>query len=127
MGQLDNRKILVTGGSSGIGEATAKAIVAEGGSVALGARRKDRLDEIVDGLAKNGSKAVGIEADVSDEEQARNLVEEASEKLGGIDGLVNNAGVMLLGPVYDADTDDWRTMLESTCSACCSARTRRCR
>jgi clavulanate-9-aldehyde reducatase len=112
MGQLDNRKILVTGGSSGIGEATAKAIVAEGGSVALGARRKERLDEIVDGLADNGSKAVAIEADVSDEEQARKLVEEASEELDGLDGLVNNAGVMLLGPVFDADTDNWRTMLD---------------
>jgi NADP-dependent 3-hydroxy acid dehydrogenase YdfG len=112
MGQLDGRTILITGASSGIGEATAEAIVAEGGSVALGARRKDRLDEIVGGLANNGSKAVAIEADVADEDQARKLVEEASEELGGLDGLVNNAGVMLLGPVYDANTDQWRTMLD---------------
>jgi NADP-dependent 3-hydroxy acid dehydrogenase YdfG len=112
MGQLDGRTILITGASSGIGEATAEAIVAEGGSVALGARRKDRLDEIAGGLANNGSKAVAIEADVSDEDQARKLVEEASEELGGLDGLVNNAGVMLLGPVYDANTDQWRTMLD---------------
>ena len=111
MGLLDDRKILITGGSSGIGEATAKAIVAEGGSVALGARRKDKLDEIVDGLSGDG-KAVAIEADVSDEDQARKLVEEANEELGGLDGLVNNAGVMLLGPVLDADTEDWRTMLD---------------
>jgi len=63
MGQLDGRKILITGGSSGIGEATAKAIVAEGGSVALGARRKEKLDEIVAGPDGTG---VAIEADVSD-------------------------------------------------------------
>lgn len=112
MGQLDDRKILITGGSSGIGEATAKAIVAEGGSVALGARRKDKLDEIVRELSNNGSKAVAIEADVTDEDQARKLVEEAKDELGGLDGLVNNAGVMLLGPVFDADTDQWKTMLD---------------
>ena len=109
MGPLDDRKILITGGSSGIGEATAKAIVAEGGAVALGARRKDKLDEIVEGL---DGTAVAIEADISDKEQAKSLVDQANKELGGLDGVVNNAGVMLLGPVLGAETDDWKTMLD---------------
>ena len=109
MGSLDGRKVLITGASSGIGEATAEAIVAEGGAVALGARRKDRLDELADRL---GDKAVAIEADVADESQANALVEQANEAMGGLDGLVNNAGVMLLGLVQGADTEDWRRMID---------------
>jgi len=112
MGQLDGRKVLITGASSGIGEATAEAIVAEGGAVALGARRKDRLDEIVGGL---DGTAIAIEADIGDEEQARKLVEEANEGMGGLDGLVNNAGVMLLGPLQGADPEEWRTMINVNC------------
>lgn len=112
MASLEGRKVLITGGSSGIGEATARAIVAEGGAVALGARRKDRLDEIVDGL---DGTAIAIEADIGQEDQAKKLVEEASEGLGGLDALVNNAGVMLLGPLQGADPDEWRTMINVNC------------
>jgi clavulanate-9-aldehyde reducatase len=109
MGQLDGRKILITGASSGIGEATAEAIVAEGGAVSLGARRKDRLEELAERL---GDNAHAIEADVGNEDDARKLVEEANEQMGGLDGLVNNAGVMLLGLVQGADTDEWRQMVD---------------
>jgi len=109
MGSLDGRKILITGASSGIGEAAAEAIVREGGTVALGARRKDRLDEIA---GKLGDNAYAIEADISDEAQARSLVEQASEQMGGLDGLVNNAGVMLLGLVQGGETDEWRKMID---------------
>ncbi len=112
MGRLDGRKVLITGASSGIGEATAEAVVAEGGAVALGARRKDRLDEIVDGL---DGTAIAIESDIGEEEQAKKLVEEANEGLGGLDGLVNNAGVMLLGPLQGADPEEWRTMINVNC------------
>ena len=112
MGQLDGRKILITGASSGIGEAAAEAIVAEGGAVALGARRKERLDELASKL--NGT-AVAIEADIAEEKQAKALVEQAAEEMGGIDGLVNNAGVMLLGPLQGADPDEWRTMINVNC------------
>ena len=109
MGQLDGRKVLITGASSGIGEATAAAIVAAGGSVALGARRKDRLDELAGRL---GDNAFAIEADIGSEDEANRLVEEAHEAMGGLDGLVNNAGVMLLGLVQGADTDEWRRMVD---------------
>ncbi len=112
MGSLDGRKVLITGASSGIGEATALALVGEGAEVALGARRKDRLDELASTIEREGGTAVAIRSDISDEEQAKALVEGAHEALGGLDGLINNAGVMLLGPIQGADTDEWRRMIE---------------
>jgi NADP-dependent 3-hydroxy acid dehydrogenase YdfG len=114
-GALEGRRALITGGSSGIGEATAVALAAEGAAVALGARRKDRLDQIVKRIEDDGGKAIAIEADVGDEEQAKNLVATTVDELGGLDILVNNAGVMLLGLVYGADTDEWRQMLNVNC------------
>ena len=111
-GSLDGRRILITGASSGIGEAAARAIAAEGGAVALGARRKDRLDELAARIEGDGGRALAIEADIADEAQATTLVETASSELGGLDGLVNNAGVMLLGLMQGADTDEWRTMID---------------
>jgi NADP-dependent 3-hydroxy acid dehydrogenase YdfG len=109
---LKGRKALITGASSGIGESLAMAMAAEGASVALGARRKDRLDALVARIAAEGGTAVAIEADVADEDQARSLVEGAAAELDGLDALVNNAGVMLLGLVQGADTDDWRRMID---------------
>jgi clavulanate-9-aldehyde reducatase len=110
-GSLDGRRILITGASSGIGEATALAVAAEGGAVALAARRKERLDEIVSAIEADGGKAIAVEADVADEAQADAAVERTATELGGIDGLVNNAGVMLLGLIQGADTSEWRQMI----------------
>jgi clavulanate-9-aldehyde reducatase len=112
---LDGRRVLITGASSGIGEATARAMAAEGASAALGARRKDRLDELASQINDDGGTAVAIEADIADEEQARQLVEAAHAELGGLDCLINNAGVMLLGPLQGADPADWRRMIEVNC------------
>lgn len=114
-GSLDGRKVLITGASSGIGEATAEAMVAEGAAVALGARRKDRLDELAARIESGGGTAVAIAADIADEEQAHKLVATAHSELGGLDTLVNNAGVMLLGPLQGADPAEWRTMIEVNC------------
>ena len=105
---LSGRRIVITGASSGIGEATARALVAEGASVALGARRGDRLESLAGEL---GDAAHPFEVDVSDEAAARSFIESSSEAMGGVDGLVNNAGVMLLGPIGGADTEDWRRMI----------------
>jgi NADP-dependent 3-hydroxy acid dehydrogenase YdfG len=115
VGSLEGRKALITGASSGIGEATALAMATEGASVALGARRRERLEEITSRIEADGGTAVAIEADVADEESAKNLVEGAHAELGGLDCLVNNAGVMLLGPLQGADPVDWRTMIEVNC------------
>jgi NADP-dependent 3-hydroxy acid dehydrogenase YdfG len=112
---LDGRRALITGASSGIGEATAEAMAAEGAAVALGARRKDRLEELASRIEAGGGKAVAIEADIADEAQAKALVESAHAALGGLDTLVNNAGVMLLGPLQGADPAEWRTMIEVNC------------
>ncbi len=111
-GSLDGRKVLITGASSGIGEATALAMAAEGAAVACGARRKDRLDDLASRIEADGGKAIAIEADISEEDQAKNLVETAHAELGGLDCLVNNAGVMLLGPLQGADPSEWRRMID---------------
>jgi NADP-dependent 3-hydroxy acid dehydrogenase YdfG len=109
---LSGRNIAITGASSGIGEATALACAAAGASVALAARRADRIEELAAKINDNGGKAIALPTDVTDERQARAFVEHSFEQLGGLDGLVNNAGVMLLGPVAGAPTDEWRTMVD---------------
>jgi len=112
MSALTGRKIAITGASSGIGEATAEALVAAGASVALGARRVDRIEALAQRIGSDEAKAVAIEVDVGDETQARNFVEQAQSELGGLNGLVNNAGVMLLGAVEGTDTAEWRRMVD---------------
>jgi clavulanate-9-aldehyde reducatase len=108
-GPLDGRVAVVTGASSGIGAATVRALSEAGASVALGARRTERLQSLADSL---DGPALVREVDVADEEQARAFVQAAHEELGGLDVLVNNAGVMLLGPVADANTEEWRQMID---------------
>ncbi|MBA2522925.1 MAG: SDR family NAD(P)-dependent oxidoreductase [Solirubrobacterales bacterium] len=112
MGALDGKVAAITGASSGIGEATARALVAEGASVSLAARRKDRIDALASELESDGIRALAIETDVGDESQANAFVERTNEELGSLDILVNNAGVMLLGPVAGADTEQWRRMID---------------
>jgi NADP-dependent 3-hydroxy acid dehydrogenase YdfG len=109
---LEGRKAIVTGASSGIGEATALAFAEAGASVALGARRLDRLESLAERISANGGKAHPFEVDVSEEDAARAFIESAAEAMGGVDILVNNAGVMLLGAVGGADTDEWRRMVD---------------
>jgi clavulanate-9-aldehyde reducatase len=111
MAELSGKAVAISGASSGIGEATALALARAGASVALGARRKDRIDDLAARIEDEGGTAVAIEVDVSDESQARAFVGGAHERFGRLDSLVNNAGVMLLGPVEQSDPEDWRTMI----------------
>ena len=106
---LEGRVAAVTGASSGIGAATATALSAAGATVALAARRRDRLEELAETL--DGPVSVH-EVDITDEAQARAFVEAAHSEHGGLHALVNNAGLMLLGPAGDADTSEWRQMLD---------------
>ena len=112
MGSLDGKVAAITGASAGIGEATALTLAAEGAAVALAARRLDRIEELAGRINSDGGRAIAIETDITDEEQAEAFVKAAHEQLGGLDILVNNAGVMLLGPVAGADTETWRRMME---------------
>ena len=109
---LNGRRIAITGASSGIGEAIALAAAEAGAAVALAARREDRIAELAKRICDDGGRAVALPTDVSDERQARAFVEHAYEQLGGLDGLINNAGVMLLGPIPGAPTDEWRRMID---------------
>jgi NADP-dependent 3-hydroxy acid dehydrogenase YdfG len=108
---LTNTVSLVTGASSGIGEATAVALAGHGSTVALVARRRERLEQLADRIKDEGGGALVIEADVSSEEEARNAVEHTVAELGRLDTLVNNAGMMLLGPIENAPLEEWRQML----------------
>jgi NADP-dependent 3-hydroxy acid dehydrogenase YdfG len=105
---LEGTVALVTGASSGIGEATAAVLAEEGATVALAARRRDRLEALAERI---GGKPVVIEADVTDQVQAERAVATTVEDLGRLDILVNNAGVMLLGPIVDAPVEEWQRMV----------------
>jgi clavulanate-9-aldehyde reducatase len=111
-GSLEGKVALVTGASSGIGEATAVALAAEGAGVGLGARRKGRIEALAERISGDGGRALAVESDVTDETAANALVERTASELGRLDILVNNAGVMLLGPVAGANTEEWRRMIE---------------
>ena len=108
-GSLEGRKAIVTGASSGIGEAMVEALVREGAVVSAGARRRDRLEALAERV---GTEAVHAHAvDVTDEAAARSFVEDSAAEMDGLDVLINNAGVMLLGPVTGADVEHWQRMI----------------
>jgi NADP-dependent 3-hydroxy acid dehydrogenase YdfG len=111
MTKLDGTVALVTGASSGIGAATARALAAQGASVALVARRKDRLDALASEITATGARALVIEADITERKQAESAVARTVRELGRLDVLVNNAGVMLLGPAADAPIEEWQRMV----------------
>ena len=103
---------LVTGASSGIGAATATALADQGAAVALAARRRDRLEKLAAGIRDHGGTALVLEADVTDQQQAADTVRRTAAELGRLDTLINNAGVMLLGPAVGAPLAEWQQMVE---------------
>ena len=109
--KLDGKVALITGASSGIGEATALALAAEGAKVALAARRAERLQKLEKQITDGGGKALSLVTDIADEAQAAEMVHKTNSNFGSVDILVNNAGVMLVGPVEGADTSDWQRMI----------------
>lgn len=110
-GKLDGKVALVTGATSGIGEATALALATEGAHVAVVGRRADRLETLVKRISGDGGQAIPIVADVADDAQAHHMVQKAHSEWGRLDILVNNAGVMLAGSIAGADTEEWRRMV----------------
>ncbi len=110
-GRLDGAVALVTGASSGIGEASALALAGQGAAVAVVARRRDRLEQLAGQIEGKGGRALVIDADVTDREQATEAVQRTVAELGRLDVLINNAGVMLLGPAADAPLEEWDRMV----------------
>ena len=108
---MPDRVAVVTGASSGIGEATARALCRAGYSVALAARREDRINALCDALTSDGGHILSVPTDVSDPESAKALIETTKEEFGSVDVLINNAGVMLLGPILGADLEHWQRMV----------------
>jgi len=109
---LDGTVALVTGASSGIGRGAARRLAAEGAAVALLARRGDRLEELREEIEGDGARALVIEADVGDRAAAEAAIQRTVDELGRLDTLVNNAGVMLLGPIADAPIEEWERMVD---------------
>ena len=101
---------LVTGASSGIGEATALALAAEGATVAIAARRRDRLEALAAQIGDD-SRVLVLETDVTDPDQARAMVDRTVAEFGRLDTVINNAGVMLLGPIVGAPLEEWEQMV----------------
>lgn len=111
-GLLTDQVALVTGASSGIGEATARALAAEGAAVAIAARRVDRLDVLARGIADVGARVLVVPTDVTKQSEVRTMVERTLSTFGHLDILVNNAGVMLLAPIRKLAVGDWDRMLD---------------
>ena len=112
MGQLDDKVAIVTGASSGIGEATARALAAEGVAVTLAARRKERLEALKEEIEKDGGRALVVETDVTSRADVRRLADETKAAFGRIDILVNNAGLMPLSYVKNLHVDEWERMVD---------------
>jgi NADP-dependent 3-hydroxy acid dehydrogenase YdfG len=109
---LEGTVALVTGASSGIGAATAQALAGQGAAVALAARRRQQLDDLAAGISERGGTALVLQCDVTEQAQAEAAIERTVAELGRLDTLVNNAGVMLLGPIAGAPLAEWQRMVD---------------
>lgn len=109
---VENKVVLITGASSGIGEATARLLASSGSRVLLGARRMERLEKIVTEIRATGGVAECKRLDVTDVNDMKAFVALAKEKFGDLDVLINNAGVMPLSPLHETKIDEWNRMID---------------
>jgi NADP-dependent 3-hydroxy acid dehydrogenase YdfG len=109
---ISAKVVVITGASSGLGEATARLLAKQGALVVLGARRADRIDALAHELTAAGGKALSVATDVRDREQVKRLVDTAVKSFGRIDVMLNNAGVMPLAPLERLKTDEWDQMID---------------
>jgi NADP-dependent 3-hydroxy acid dehydrogenase YdfG len=109
---IEGKIVVITGASSGLGEATARLLSAQGASVVLGARRADRIQSLADELTGRGGKALAITTDVTHYDQVQKLVDAAVQTYGRIDVVINNAGLMPHSPLERLKIDDWNRMID---------------
>ena len=109
---IEGKVVVITGASSGLGEATARLLSAQGASVVLGARRIDRIQALADELTGSGSKALAIPTDVTHSDEVKRLVDAAVQTFGRIDVMINNAGLMPHSPLERLKIDDWNRTID---------------
>jgi len=112
MENIKGKVVVITGASSGLGEATARMLSAQGATVVLGARRIERLQKLVDELTSSGGKALALVTDVTDHNRVKSLVDAAVQKYGRIDVMINNAGLMPHSPLERLKIDDWNRTID---------------
>jgi NADP-dependent 3-hydroxy acid dehydrogenase YdfG len=111
---IEDKVVVITGASSGLGKATARLLSSEGARVVLGARRVERIQALADELTASGRKALARAADVTDCDQVQRLVDAAVQTYGRIDVMINNAGLMPQSPLERRKIDDWNRMAVSS-------------
>src|SRR3954451_19549770 len=109
---MADRVAVVTGASSGIGQVTGRALAGAGYAVALAARREERINQLAEEISSGGGQALAVPTDVSEAGSGQALITTTKYELGRVDVLVNNAGVMLLGPILGADLEHWQRMVD---------------
>ncbi len=112
MSNIEGKAVIISGASSGIGEATAKLLASKGANVVLGARREDKLKQIVDEIEKDGGQAVYQELDVTKPSDNDDIVKLAKETFGGVNVIFLNAGIMPNSPLSELKTDDWHQTVD---------------
>ena len=109
---IEGKVVLITGGSTGIGAEVARLLASRGAKVAIAARRKDKLDEVVASIAAAGGSARAYQLDVTDKRQVEAVVAATVADFGRLDVLINNAGLMPIRPMSEVNTDEWDAMID---------------
>ena len=109
---IENKVVVVTGASSGLGASTARLLARHGATVVLGARQKDRIDQVVEEISVSGGRAIGVSVDVTKRAEVEALIKEAVDNFSRVDVMVNNAGISSIAPIELLNVDDWDRLID---------------